>query len=251
MKIALATLFLMILMLSGFSQENSRPWHSHLSSGLFQVKERANFGLVFKGAGFQYGIGRDFGTKRGTITFGSEVGVSILFSRQIPGLGIYLKPFEAAYLFEIPLKNQHLLVGPSLMLEYNYNMYPDLQSGFDYWFTDISAGLAARYDFRIRKADLQLSLNTSLAGFISRQPDKRDPYFYDIGFKHAVKHLHQDLTFGLAGDYNITSFEIRWKPAPDSRLTYAYTLRYSGFYGNPEISMLNHSVKLIFNRKHA
>jgi len=251
MKSATATTLLLFFVLCGFSQESTKPWKSHLSSGLFQVKEHANFGLVFKGAGFQYGIGRDFGTERGIITFGSEAGVSILFSRQIPGLGFYLKPFDVAYLFEIPLKNNRLLIGPAAMLEYNYNLYPDLQAGFDYWFTNFSAGVAARYDFRVNESDLRLSLNTSLAGFISRQPDNRGPYFYDIGFKHAVRHLHQDLTFGLAGDYNVTSIEIQWKPAPNSRLTYAYTVKYSGFYGNPEISMLNHSIKLIFNRKQA
>lgn len=251
MKNTAATILLLFHVLGGFSQESSKQWKSGFTSGLFQVKEHANFGLVFKGVGFQYGIGRDFVTKHAIITFGSEAGISILFSRQIPGPGFYLKPFEVAYLLEIPLRNNHLLIGPAALLEYNYNLYPDLQSGFDYWFTDLSAGVAVRYDFRVSNSDLRINFNTYLTGFYSRQPEVRNPYFYDIGFKHAIRHLHEDLTFGLAGDYNVTSLEIQWKPAHDSRLTYAYTMKYTGFCNDPALSVLNHSIKLIFNRKNA
>jgi hypothetical protein len=92
-------------------------------------------------------------------------------------------------------------------------------------------------------------LNSSIAGFTSRQQDYRDPYFYDIGFKYAISHLHKDMTFGSLNSFNTTNLEFYWKPVNESRVTIGYALKYSGYYQPPEIAMVIHSIKLIIGRK--
>jgi hypothetical protein len=92
-------------------------------------------------------------------------------------------------------------------------------------------------------------MNSSVAGFISRQEAYRDPYFYDIGFKYAIKHLHQDLYLGSFDDFNVTCLEILYKPDNNQRFTFGYFLKYSGFYNEPRITILNQGVKLIISKK--
>jgi hypothetical protein len=145
--------------------------------------------------------------------------------------------------------HSRLYIGPDLKFEYNYTLYPQLQSGFDYWFTNFSLGLKAHYAFNYQSSAFQIALSSSLAGFTSRQPDYRDPYFFDIGFKFAVRDLHQKLVFGSFEKYNTTDLEILWKPVSKSRLTFGYEFRYAGYYQAPEIKKVSHSIKILFSKK--
>jgi hypothetical protein len=149
----------------------------------------------------------------------------------------------------IPIEKGSLHVGPSLNCEYNYNLYPDLQSGFDYWFTNFNLGIHALYNFSFKSSSFGINFNSSLLGFTSRQAAYRNPYFYDLSFTYAIHHLHQDMTFGSFNSFNITDIEILWKLNPNSRLTIGYVFKYSGYYKNPEISMVSHNIKIIFNKK--
>lgn len=124
-----------------------------------------------------------------------------------------------------------------------------LQSGFDYWFTNFSLGIKTLYNFNIADHLVSARLKLSLCGFNSRQPNYRNPYFYDIGFKHALNHLNSDLEFSTPGDYNSSDFELSWKPKADSRITWAYCFVYTGYFETPEISIVRHSVKLSLNPK--
>lgn len=228
-------------------QLNSRS--SFLSAGYLQVNEDENFGLVFKGPGLNFGMNWEIGNGKEILIFGYELGGGIIFSRNIPSLGLYLKPVDFTYLYRFPASEKKFFLGPSFKLEYNYFLYPELQSGFDYWFTNSALGVNALYDFTIRNSSFRIKLYTSFAGFTSRQENYRDPYFYDIGFKHALRHLNQDMTFSSFRRFCISDFEIFWKPGSDSRLMFGYALKYSGYYQTPEISMFNQSIKLIINKK--
>lgn len=249
MKTLKIVLLLSIVATSSLAQYNVTNRNSFLSTGLIQIKESANFGLVFKGPDINYGMIWDIKNEKTRITYEYELGLGILFSRKIPALGFYLKPIDFAYMFRIPLKKSNLFIGPSLKYEYNYNLFPDLQSGFDYWFTNFSLGLNALYDFNYQSSSFRIKLNSSLIGFVSRQPDYRNPYYYDLSFKYAISHLNQDLTFGSLNSFNTTTLEILWKSNPKSRLTIGYLLKYSGYYQNPEISMVSNNIKIIINKK--
>lgn len=249
MKAYIISLLFFLLLLNCSGQGNDIYRNSFFSPGFAQVKEGANFGLVFNGPALNYGMNWDLKNDKRIIIFGYELGVGVLFSKSIPALGIHLKPAEFAYMFRFPGTNSRLFIGPSLKFEYNYYLYPQLQSGFDYWFTDFSCGVNARYDFKYKSSAFRINANSSIMGFISRQADYRDPYFFDLGFKHAIRHLHQDMTFASLDKYNTAKLEILWKPGLKSRFTLGYVFAYSGYYQNPDINMVSHSIKIVINEK--
>lgn len=249
MKTSIISLLFLLLFFNCIGQANDIYRNSFFSPGFEQVKEGANFGLVFNGPAMNYGMNWDIKNDKRIINFGYELGVGILFSKNIPAIGIYLKPAEFSYMFKFPGSNSRLFIGPSLKFEYNYYLYPQLQSGFDYWFTDFSFGVNAQCDFKFRSSSFQIMANSSLMGFISRQPDYRDPYFFDLGFKYAVRDLHHDLTFASLDKYNTTKLGILWKPELDSIFTFGYVFNYSGYYQAPGIKMVSHSIKIIITKK--
>jgi hypothetical protein len=246
-----STMILLLLLVfnPGSAQDNSFTRNSFFTAGYSQINEGANLGLVFTGPEINYGMTWNIKNEKRLITIGYESGVGIEFSKNIPALSFYIKPAETAYMFRIPDLKNSLYIGPSLKFEYDYSLYPQLQSGFDYWFTNFSFGLKAQYDFRYRSSSFHIAANSSLAGFISRQPVNRDPYFFDLGLKYAIRNLHQDLSVGSLNKFNTTNLEVLWKPVPDSRLLIGYSFRYSRYYQSPELIIVSHSIKILINKK--
>jgi hypothetical protein len=245
----LRCVLLLSLIINSVYSQNIREKTSFLETGSQQIKERANFGLVFHGPSVNYGMNWKFLNDNRLINIESELGISILFSKSIPGLGFYLKPVDFSYLLKINLRDKPFYVGPSLKLEYNYNLYPDLQAGFDYWFARNYIGVSSSYRIDINQSILLVKFTSSLFGLVSRQPEYRNPYFYDLGIGHAVRHLHQDLTFGSFSRFYSCNLELLLKQRKDSRFNFGYVFEYAGFYKAPQISIVNHSIKLIINKK--
>jgi hypothetical protein len=53
------------------------------------------------------------------------------------------------------------------------------------------------------------------------------------------------MQFGSWNLYNQSELEVRWRPKAGSRLAYAYTFQYYGYYDSPELTILNQSLKLM------
>ncbi len=248
MKTTILLFTILLFVLHSTARDKETISNSHLVTGFKQIKESANFGLVFSGANIKYGHYWAKSENFRILSIENEIGVCIPFSKGIPALDIYLKPAEISYLFCTSGKNT-LAIGPLVKFEYNYTLYPQLQSAFDYWFTNFSLGANSVYNFSIANQPLSARLKFTLCGFTSRQPDYRNPYWYDIGFKHAIKHLNSDFEFSTLNKFNTTDFELLWKPKTSSRITWAYCFNYSGYFETPEISMISHNIKLTFNPK--
>lgn len=246
MKTIFSSLVCLLLALSLHGQQKQAERTTLLSAAFLQFSEGANFGLVFSGPGLTYGLNWDCATDKRLVSYHFNLGFGALFSKGILGARFYLKPADLSYLLRI---NDRLSAGPVLKWEYNYNVYPDLQSGFDYWFTNISLGLGARYDLSLGDAGLRLGLHSSLAGLTSRQEAYRDPYFYDLGLGHALRHLHQDLAFGSFGSFLVGGFEALWTPSPGARHSFGYAMDYYGYFKSPGLTVLNHSVKMVIRSK--
>jgi len=249
MKKSICFLFCTFLILMTVrAQEKTNTSNSYLVAGIKQIKESANFGLVFNGPQFIYGHYWESSKNNRIFSIENEIGVCIPFSKGIPAWDIYFKPAELSYLFRSSGKNS-FAVGPLVKFEYNYTLYPQLQSAFDYWFTNFSLGINSRYNFTVAGQSLSSRLKFTLLGFTSRQPESRNPYFYDIGFKYAVMHPNSDLEFSALNKYNSTNFELSWKPKPGSSVSWSYCFNYSGYFEAPEISIVSHNIKLTFNPK--
>lgn len=183
MKTFRLSLSFLLIFIPCIAQMHTNNRNSFLAAGYLQINEDANFGLVFNGPRLDFGMNWETGNEKGVILYEYELGLGIIFSNNIPALGFYLKPVDLSYLFRIQAGERAFFIGPAIKLEYNYYLYPELQSGFDYWFTNSALGAHATYNLTIGNSSFFIKLYSSLAGFTSRQENFRDPYFYDIGFK--------------------------------------------------------------------
>jgi hypothetical protein len=249
MKALRLFILLLLILENGYSRDISETKSAFWSAGSTQVKEDANFGMVFTGAGFNYGMNRSFVNEKRIITLETEVGFQVLFSRKIPALDFYIKPVDMSYMFKCSSSGRALHIGPFVKLEYDYYMYPQLQSGFDYWFIRLSLGINALYRFMLLNSSFNVKFGSSVFGIVSRQPEYRDPYFFDIGIKYAIRHMHQSLAFASFNSFNTADLEIMWKKSRNSRISIGYSLKYSGYYNEPDINMISQSIKIVINKK--
>lgn len=246
MRFISTLILLLVFVASAYSQTKPVKTNFYLTSGFAQVEEEANFGLLFNGPGFTAGISAiaPFGNR--WLSYRFEFSGNVLFSKGIPAIGAIVRPVYLSYLFPVNIPQGKLFAGPSLKAEYRYFLYPDLQAGFDYWFTDISLGIDARYLHAFQKSALQVELNAAMAGLVSRQPAYRDPYFYDIGFDHAVRHLHNQMRIASLSEYFSGSLEVIWQPDKNSGFGLGYVLDYAGYRKAPEFRSVSHNIKLVF-----
>lgn len=136
-------LFLFLFLLfSGISNcQTVRSRVQYLRLSLSQIKESLNYGFVFSGPQIQYG--RDWRWQKPNKLFELEtsLGLSSVFSKGIC-IDFHAVPVNFSYLFKI---NEKLWLGPEILTEYNYEFYPDLQMGHDFWFSHYSTCISASF----------------------------------------------------------------------------------------------------------
>jgi hypothetical protein len=247
MKYCLVIVASVFFFVSASPQDVSFMNNSRVSLGFRQIKESANIGLVFRGPDLRYEFHWDKPVNHGTISYENNLGFGVLYARHMTALDFYVKPLEFNYLYR-KTEDRKFAFGPSVKLEYFYDYYPELQSGFDYWFTDFSLGLKAEQKLSMGESKLTMGLQVYFLGLVSRQPEYRDPYFYELGFGQAVKHLHSKMHAGTPGNFNTTEFEVRWTPSEDSRFTFIYSLEYAAYYDGPKVTYLNHQFSVLLSK---
>ena len=203
-----------------------------------------NHGLIFRGPGLVYDYSVRWENKNRIIDYSSRFGFSYLESRKIGGGNINFIPLNLRYLFK-PNEESHFTIGPQLIADYNYELYPDFQSGYSFWFTNFSVAIASQYKFNINQNLFRLSLGSTLYGFTSRPQEYDNPYFFDSSLGYVIKFIHQDLKSGSLNRYNHTEFEFRWQPKSESRMAIAYDLQYYGYFKEPEVIIINHMFKFV------
>jgi len=143
-KTVICLLMLLGYLSPAFAQAVIKSRSSFVSAGTLQLKESANYGLVFGGPALNYG--KKITTFRNLFTtvYEFEMGLATPMARNILGVNFHLKPVDLFLGLNINLGDIRLLVGPAFRLEYNAQFYPDLQSGYDFWLTELSLGLSAQ-----------------------------------------------------------------------------------------------------------
>lgn len=210
-----------------------------------QIKDVHNYGLVFRGFGLGYAAGWSWVENSRTLGYRYELGLTVLMTHEIPAADFRLLPICLDY--RLPLASiPGLSIGPALSVEYRYQFNPDLQSGHAYWFSHISLGGSLNWQFRLLGEKVSLEAGTSLFGLASRPPVYYDPYLWKISVPLMFKYMNQDFHPGSWNRYNVTSLELKWVPGTKSRIGFAYQIDYMGYYKNPQITLLDHSIKIIF-----
>jgi len=240
---------LIILSVQIFAQDSFGNRTTYFSAGLVQIKESANYGLVFRGPALN--IGMNWNILHGNQIFFYEFQFELAapMSKGVVGEHTNIKPVEFAYAWQIHSGQFDLKIGPALKMEYKLEYYSDLQSGYNYWLTSYTMGLSAFALVPVKKSTVRLRFFNSLAGFASKNEIYDDPYFFDPGFGEIMKDFHSDFKFVTLGSFNNTSFEVRFKISDSSRMTVSYVFDYCVHMKSPDVKYLNQSIRLNFNSK--
>jgi len=237
--------FVILLCLGNITNsQQKRTIENEISLNYLQIKEGMNHGLIFRGPGSGYDFSVRWENNTRIIEYSARFAFSYLESRKIGGGNINFMPLNLTYLFK-PKAESQFTIGPQLIADYNYELYPDLQSGYSFWFTNFSVGAASQYKFNVNQNLFRLSFGLTFYGFTSRPQEYDNPYFFDSSFGYAIRFINQDLKSGSLNRYNHTEFEFRWQPKSESRIAIAYNLQYYGYFKEPEIMMINQMFKLV------
>ena len=238
-----ATLFWLLITPSIFSQEAHTLRTTYFSADFLQIKESANYGLVFRGPSIRFGMNWMLSRNNDFIFYEYNLGLGAPLSKGIIGINFCLKPVETAYLWKLPWEKSTTGIGPSLKMEYNAQSYPDLQSGYNFWLTHYSLGLSANTFFTVNNSLIKIRLFTSLFGLTSRTEEYTDPYFFDIGFGEVIMDSHRNFKLTTVQEFNNTTIEIRFQRRNSSRFSLSYVMEYSAYSKYPEIRLLNQSIR--------
>lgn len=244
---SLTAIGILFFAISAWSQNTVFRQHS-LAASYLQVDESLNYGLIFRGPSVAYGLSYQWESGPALINYEFGAGLAYLRSPQeVEGAVINMAPVRISYLLK-PVASKKVYIGPSLIAAYNFALYPDLQSGYSFWFTHYSLGAEFVYVPDARSVPLSFRFRTSLMGATSRPPLERDAYFFDLSFSSALEDLHSNLNFGSWNVYNVSDLEIGWHPKRN-RLSFSYALQYAGYYDDPRLTILNHQFKVLFPPK--
>ena len=239
------TIIIVLILSADIANSQMEKSHFHaISLNFLQIKEELNYGMVFHGPGLGYAYAAQWQNDKNRIQYEGRITLSTPLTRGIIAASFNIVPVRMDYLFKSG-SEKAFSIGPYFTMEYNYELYPDLQSGYSYWFTHFSLGGVLSYSFDVKQHQFDLLFHTTLLGFTSRNPVYDDPYFFDLGLGYVLGYLHQDFQFGSLNHYNQSELEIRWKPKNMSRLAFEYAFQYYGYFDEPKLTMLNQSVKLI------
>jgi len=239
------TIIIGFILSAGIASSQMDKSHFHaVTLNFLQIKEELNYGMVFRGLGLGYAYSAQWQNDKNLLGYEARFSFSILDTRDILAPSINVVPVRLDYLFKMET-NDRFCIGPFFTMEYNFEMYPDLQSGYSFWFTHYSLGGALNYSFNTQKHHFDFIFHTTLLGITSRNPVYDDPYFFDLSLGYVLRFVHQNFQFGTLNRYNQSELEIRWQPKAISRLAFAYTFQYYGYFGEPKLNMLNQFVKLI------
>ena len=245
----ISTLFLLLCTRIISSQELPSTRSTFLSASYLQVKEEANYGLVFRGPAVDFGMRWEIPIRNNTILYEYHLGAGFPLAKGVIGLNMSLKPVDISIVRDIPAGNIIFQAGPALKMQYDVQFYPDLQSGYDFWLTSYNAGIKLRAIIPAMTGMIRLGIWNSLLGLTSRTEPYTDPYFFDLGFWEVMKDIHSNLEFSSLSRFINTTFTAEYLFKKHPRIALAYVLDYS-YYADPyKMTFMNQSLRLIVNAK--
>ena len=243
-KLILLSIFILSTVAKAQDTTFQKSHRLNFQTQFFQIKEAANYGLVFNGLNLVFGYDFNKKTNSRLIQYSADLAMGIDFKKG-PGINGHLKPVDLFYGFQIDAGlNKVLYLGPYLAANYQWQLYPEVQSGHMFWFTFIDVGPKANFTLPIKGKEYQFTLSNSIAGFASRPLPSTETYYYSLAFSDFVQNAHSNLKFGAFNLFNHTQVEIERLNLNEKGLALAYAFEYFGYYENPELNYLTHSIIL-------
>lgn len=239
-------LFSAVLLLSSLSPVKAQHFIS-FSADFSQIQEALNNEMVFSGPALTINYNY-YNVNDNAFIIKSGIGVGILFNRGIIGVSANLTPIDIFYGFETEIfESVKTYIGPKLHVGYNVQIYPDLQSGLDYWATNINLSPAAMLDIPYDDDIIRVEAAVSVFGLLSRTPQGRNPYFFSLNFFDIMEDLHSDMEAGSLNKFLHTTLSADFPVDGSGSWVLGYGLDYFTYFDEPGINLLNHSVKLRYN----
>jgi len=219
------------------------------SLDILQIKDGLNYGLVFTGPMNRFSYKKSWEVNGKDLMYQGDFGIGFLVTKGIRGVAFRVKLVDIFYNIYERRRTITFAAGPWVKMDYNYQLYPDLQNGYSFHATNYTLGLALSAKYQTEEVYLRLRWKNSLAGLISRSPEVRDPYFFELSLGTYFRDQHQNFSAGSFNLYNNTSIELLYVNPNHPRLGYAYSFEYFSYNNSPELKMLSHSFSLFFYPK--
>lgn len=212
----------------------------------FQIKDAFNYGLVFNGLNLFTEYELNYQKGENLLSISPELAFGASYNPH-SGLGLswHFIPIDLYYGFKLKkVSTKSVLLGPYFATNYNWQMYPELQSGHMLWFTSFELGSKLMITLPLIKREFLVSFSTSLAGFVSRPEPATEIHFYSLKMSDFVNNAHHDLKFGFSERFNHTNLEIELIRKEKKKMSLAYEFEYFGNYLGPKVSFVSHSINM-------
>lgn len=213
-----------------------------VQSSFFQIKDEFNYGLVTNGTklGLDYAVEKYYNNSLLSYSGGLAFGLG---KRMGVALNVQVKPFDIHYGFKIQ-EAQSIYLGVYTAGNYQWQLYPELQSGHMFWFSSCEFGARAQARINAGNHQLQLRVSNSLAGFSSRPLPATEEYFYSLNFSDFIGNPHSNIKFGSFSVLNHTNLQLELLPRADKRTSLIYEFDYRSQYQASKVEYLSHSLKI-------
>ncbi|MCP4123168.1 MAG: hypothetical protein GY751_15550 [Bacteroidetes bacterium] len=210
----------------------------------FQVKDGFNYGLVFNGINLGAGYTFEKVTSSYTLAYTTGFAFGADFKKGV-GMNWNFRPVDLSMRFKVD-QNRRIPVnlGPYVMVDYNWQLYPELQSGHMFWFSSMELGASLGFQVPVKERTLKFGFTNSIAGFGSRPVPGTETHFYTLDFKSFFRNAHSNLTFGSYNLFDHTTGSLDVISQKGKRFSFGYRIEYFGYYKEPQLSYISHAVSL-------
>lgn len=228
-----------------FSQWLSKSESNHslnFSLALSQVKDDFNYGLVYSGINLSAEYQYSSVTKKEYFEYLSRIYFGANYNK---GIGITFGAIPGHLFYGVNVKQDNInsiFVGGFLNANYNWQLYPELQSGHMFWVSSLELGPEIKYILRTGENNVKICLRNSLAGFVSRPSPNTETHFYTLNFYDFVVNANKNLKFGSLNLFNHTMLEVEYNNLSWTSISLNYKFDYFIYNISPGIKFLNHSL---------
>jgi hypothetical protein len=240
--------FIIILILSCptviFSQDSTIVHKGRsitLNSQFFQIKDQFNYGLVYNGVNLACNYAYTFSSDKKTVIYETSLGLGTNFNKGI-GIALRLKPIDLFY--GLPIYSHFITLGAYYSTDYQWQLYPELQSGHMFWLTSIEIGPQLIMKIPYKSRIIGVTFSNSIINLTSRPKPATETYFYSLRLLDFIGNAQKNIKFGSFNRFNHTNIDIELLRNERKLTSVAYSFEYIGYYQNPKVSFIYHSIKI-------
>jgi len=239
-------LFLFSIVLNAQVSPTKKEHIVSFKTQFIQIKDAFNYGLVYNGLNLKGSYSFVLSSDKFTFSYNPDLAFGAMFNKGV-AMAWHVKPIDLFYGWKVnKSETKPLTIGPYFATNYNWQLYPYLQSGHMFWFSALEFGPRFLFTTPIKSKVFRITLTNSLAGWTSRPEPATETYFYSLTFSDFVNNAHSNMKFGSFDLFNHTTLEIALAHAKDKKMSIGYEFEYFGYFDDPRLSYMAHSINLIW-----